>query len=202
MFFRKDRAPSIDFIVVGLGNPGAKYEYTRHNAGFLTLDLLCAGHGIKIDTLKFKALCGRGVVAGKKALLMRPQTYMNLSGDAAIAAAAYYRVPLSRLIVISDDAALPMGRIRVREKGGAGGQNGLKDIIKKAGSEEFPRVRVGIGAPPEGWDLADWVLARMTRKELDFMKKCCAEAALAVEAVIRDGADRAGGLFNGSVIEE
>ncbi len=201
MFFKKDRQPSIDFIVVGLGNPGPKYEYTRHNAGFLSLDLLSSAHGIRVDTLKFKALCGRGHIAGKKVLLMRPQTYMNLSGEAAVAAAGFYGVPLSNLLVISDDAALPMGRIRIREKGSAGGQNGLKDIIKRVGSEEFPRVRVGIGAAPEGWDLADWVLAKLTQKELAFMRKCCAAAAEAAEAVIRSGAAAAGAEFNGRVIE-
>ena len=148
-------------IIAGLGNPGRQYENTRHNSGFAALDILAERTGIAVRTARFDALTGQGVIRGQKVLLLKPQTYMNLSGRAVRAACAWYGVdPASQLIVIYDDISLAPGRIRVRQKGSAGGHNGMKSIIGELGTQEFLRVRIGVGEKPEGYDLADYVLGR------------------------------------------
>jgi len=155
------------YLVVGLGNPGAEYARTRHNAGFLAVDALAKGMGISLDRARFKALVGEGVLAGQRVLLMKPQTYMNLSGDAVGEAAAFYHVEPDHVIVIYDDVTLDVGRLRARGKGSDGGHNGMKSIIAQLGSNEFARVRIGIGKKPHpSYDLADWVLSAFSTEEL------------------------------------
>ena len=156
------RSGPVNFIVCGLGNPGAKYDKTHHNAGFMAIDRLAEKTGASVDRLKFHALTGTAELGGAKVLLMKPQTFMNNSGEAVAEAMHFYKLKPQQLIVLSDDISLAPGRIRIRKKGSAGGHNGLKDIIECIGSEEFPRVKLGIGGKPERWDLADWVLAPFT----------------------------------------
>ena len=149
------------YIIVGLGNPGKKYENTRHNMGFIAVDLLAEEYGIKVDKIKFKALVGEGRIAGRKVLLVKPQTYMNLSGQSIAPAAAFYKIPRNHIIVLCDDIAQEPGHIRIRPSGSAGGHNGLKSIIASTGGEDFYRIRIGVGAKPRpDYDLADWVLGK------------------------------------------
>jgi peptidyl-tRNA hydrolase len=149
----------VQWIAVFLGNPGPRYSGTRHNAGFLAADELEKKLGVRIDRLRFRALTGRALVGGQSVLLMKPQTYMNLSGEAVGQAARFFKLPPERVLVVSDEIALPPGALRVRTKGSAGGHNGLKNIIAHLGSDQFPRIRIGVGAPPHGGaEQADWVL--------------------------------------------
>ncbi len=179
-----------------LGNPGPKYEMTRHNAGFLTADAFEKEHGVRIDRAKFHALTATCQVGGAKTLLMKPQTFMNLSGDAAGEAMRFYKVPLERLLVVSDDVHLDLGRLRIRPSGSAGGHNGLRDIIAKCGGEGFPRVRVGVGQVPPDWDLVDWVLSVFHDEDAETILDSARRAARAVECLIKDGADKAMNKFN------
>lgn len=168
MFFRKKEFGSgkYDFIIAGLGNPGAKYEMTRHNAGFLSMDLLSIEEGVDIKKLKHHALCADMTVEGKKCLVMKPQTMMNASGEAIGEAAKYYKVPAENVIVVYDDISLDVGKTRIRRKGSAGGHNGIKSIIAHLGSENFPRVKVGVGKKPNPeYDLAAWVLGRFPKEQ-------------------------------------
>ena len=195
MLFKK---PSpVNWIVVFLGNPGPKYEMTRHNAGFLTADAFAGEHGAKIDRAKFHALTGICDLGGEKVLLMKPQTFMNRSGDAAAEAMKFYKVPLDHVLVVSDDVLLPIGKLRVRRSGSAGGHNGLKDVIAKCGGEGFPRVRVGVGAVPPEWDLIDWVLSVFRNEDAAEITKSAQRAAEAVECLILHGVDEAMNKFNG-----
>lgn len=163
-------ATPVSWILVGLGNPGDKYFHTRHNAGFLALDYIAQKCGAKIDRAKFHALCGEGTIGGARVLLMKPQTMMNASGEAVGEAASFYKIPPERVLVVSDDVTQSVGRLRVRKKGSAGGHNGLKDIISHLSSEEFPRVRIGIGEKPNPeYDLAAWVLSNFTVPEQDIL---------------------------------
>lgn len=156
----------MDWIIVGLGNPGKKYEYTRHNAGWLVLDAFAAERGTKINRIRFRALCGDCSIDGKKILMMKPQTFMNLSGEAVAEACKYYNVPAERIIVVCDDVTLPFNRIRIRTKGSAGGHNGLKNIISQIGSDLFPRIRIGVSDRTDpSSDLADWVLGSFSGTE-------------------------------------
>ena len=160
----------IEWIVVGLGNPGSQYDNTRHNAGFRALESYCARSGQKIDRMKFKALAGEGMLGGKRVLFLKPQTFMNLSGEAVRDAAAFYKIPPERVIVLSDDVSLDVGTLRVRPKGSAGGQNGLKNIIYHLGSEDFPRVKIGVGKKPRpDYDLAAWVLGKFPPEDAKAM---------------------------------
>lgn len=153
----------MDYIIVGLGNPEKKYECTRHNIGFAALDRLGEQLGIKADRLKFKALCGEAVIAGKRVLLMKPTTYMNLSGQAVQEAVQFYKVPVENVIVVSDDVSLDVGRLRIRMSGSDGGHNGLKNIIYLTGKDNFPRIKLGVGQKPHpDYDLADWVLGKFS----------------------------------------
>ena len=187
----------ISWVVAFLGNPGSRYEGTRHNAGFLTADALAREKNIRIDKLRFRALTGTCEMGGEKVLLMKPQTYMNLSGEAVAQAARFYRVPPERVIVVSDEMALPIGKLRVRRKGSAGGHNGLKSVIACLGSEEFPRIRLGVGAPPHpDYDTADWVLSTFKNQDAEDMARAARRAAEAVECYITQGPDRTMNLFN------
>lgn len=191
-------AAPIEWMIVGLGNPGTKYENTRHNCGFRALDAYCKKTGLRIDRMKFKALVGEGQLAGKRVLFMKPQTFMNLSGEAVRDAANFYKIPPERIIVIVDDIAQDVGRIRVRGKGSAGGQNGLKSIIYQLGSDSFPRVRMGVGAKPHpDYDLADWVLSKFQDDEIAKIDSAAERAMLAAEEIIKNGAQAAAQLYNG-----
>ncbi len=153
-------AKPVSFIVVGLGNPGAKYTFTRHNAGFLALDYISQKRGFECKKLKFKALCGEAVIGEHKVLFMKPETYMNLSGEAVRAAADFYKIPPERVLVISDDVSLPVGKVRIRAKGSDGGQKGIRSITEHLGTDKFPRIKLGVGEKPSPeWDMADWVLS-------------------------------------------
>ena len=187
-----------EYIVAGLGNPGREYEGTRHNAGFVAIDALAAAHGASISRIRFKALCGDAVVAGRRVLLLKPQNYMNLSGESVRDAAEYYRIPMSRVIVLVDDIDLPVGRLRVRAKGSAGGHNGLKNIIYLTGSDEFPRVRIGVDPKPRpDFDLADWVLGKIPREKQEIFGQAVQSAASAAEEIIRSGVASAANQYNG-----
>ena len=186
------------YIIAGLGNPGAQYDMTRHNIGFHTIDYIADKHGIKMKKLKFKAVYGEGVISGEKVYLVKPQTYMNLSGESICEMARFYKIPPENIIVISDDISLDTGRIRVRPKGSAGGHNGLKSIIYLLGTDEFPRVKMGVGAPKhEEIDLADHVLGRFTKDEIPVMEDAIIRAEGAISEIIRNGAQSAMNKFNG-----
>lgn len=188
----------IEWMVVGLGNPGSKYENTRHNCGFRALDAYSKKTGLRIDRMKFKALVGEGQLGGKRVLFMKPQTFMNLSGEAVRDAANFYKIPPERVIVIVDDIAQDVGRIRVRGKGSAGGQNGLKSIIYQLNSDNFPRVRMGVGAKPHpDYDLADWVLSKFQNDEIEKIDSAAERALQAAEEIIKNGAQAAAQLYNG-----
>ncbi|WP_283673837.1 aminoacyl-tRNA hydrolase [Butyricicoccus sp. Marseille-Q5471] len=195
-------AQPIEWLVVGLGNPGAKYEGTRHNAGFRALEGYCSRTGQKIDKIKYKALIGEGMLGGARVLFMKPQTFMNLSGEAVRDAAAFYNIPPERVIVLSDDISLDVGALRVRAKGSAGGQNGLKNIIQHLGTDEFPRVKIGVGQKPHPeYDLADWVLSRFTADEQQAIDKACADAVDAAACIISKGCPAAAQEFNGKRVK-
>ena len=163
----------IEYIVVGLGNPGKQYERTRHNAGFMAIDYVAERVGARIDRVKFSALVGDAAIAGKRVLLLKPQTFMNSSGEAVAAAANFYKIAPEKIIVISDDISLDVGRVRVRRKGSHGGQNGLRSIETCLVSQDYQRIKVGIGAKPHpDYDLADWVLSEFNAKDMQTMKEC------------------------------
>lgn len=187
----------MEWLLVGLGNPGVEYELTRHNMGFLVVDWLADQKNAPVRRLKHKSLTGTMTLGGKKTLVMKPQTYMNRSGAAVGEAARFYQIPPQRVLVLVDDVALPMGALRIRGKGSAGGHNGLKDLIAHLGTEEFPRIRMGVGGKPHpDYDLADWVLAPMKGEDWKVAKNTISRAADAVEAIIRDGLDVAGQKYN------
>lgn len=196
MFSFKRPGP-VEWLVVGLGNPGPKYEWTRHNIGFLVLDELAQRERIPIQRLKFKALTNTATIGGQSVLLMKPTTYMNLSGEAVGEAARFYKLPPERVLVISDDVALPPGKLRIRRSGSAGGHNGLKNIIAHLGSDQFPRVKVGVGdkAHPEQ-DMADWVLGVITGPDRTAMETAIKQAADAVTLLLEQGTDQAMARFN------
>ncbi len=183
-------------IIVGLGNPGKKYEKTRHNVGFCTIDYLSARYGIKVDRLKHKALVGEGVINDERVLLVKPQTFMNLSGESIREIAEWYRLPLGKLIVIYDDVDLPVGTIRIRPKGSSGTHNGMKSVIYQLQSDEFPRIRIGIGKAPEGWDLADFVLSRFGGEEEADIANSIQRAAEAAAMIAQSGVEAAMNQYN------
>ncbi len=194
MFFSKGGA---EWIVAFLGNPGIKYNGTRHNAGFMAADAMEKKLGVSINKMRFKALTQTADIGGKKVLLMKPQTYMNLSGDAIVQAANFYKVPPERVIVVSDETALPIGRLRIRRGGSAGGHNGLKSVIARLGTDQFPRIRLGVGDKPHpDYDMADWVLSAFKGQDAADMELVAKKAADAVECYITEGADRAMNKFN------
>lgn len=194
MFFSKGGA---EWIVAFLGNPGLKYNGTRHNAGFMAADAMEKKLGVSINKMRFKALTQTADIGGKKVLLMKPQTYMNLSGDAIAQAANFYKVPPERVIVVSDETALPIGRLRIRRGGSAGGHNGLKSVIARLGTDQFPRIRLGVGDKPHpDYDMADWVLSAFKGQDAADMELVAKKAADAVECYITEDADRAMNKFN------
>ena len=194
MFGRKSES----WLIVGLGNPGKEYANTRHNCGFKAIDILASKLGCKIDKGKFQGLYGQTVYGGKKLYLLKPQTYMNLSGRSVLQMSAYYNIPPQRIIVLFDDISLEPGRLRVRADGSAGGHNGIKSLITELGSQDFPRVKIGVGAKPHPqMDLADWVLSNFTvteQKAVDASLEPAGEAAL---CIIEQGVPQAANRFNG-----
>lgn len=197
MFLKKDSG-AVSWLLVCLGNPGDKYENTRHNVGFMVADEIAERQKKPIQRLKFKALTNVFSISGEKVLVMKPITYMNLSGEAVRQAADFYKIPPERILVISDDTALPVGRLRIRQKGSAGGHNGLKNIIQHLGTDQFPRLRVGVGEKPHpDYDLADWVLGKFQGEDKKTIDHAVKRAADAVECIIAEGLDRAMGKFNG-----
>lgn len=187
-----------DYLVVGLGNPGSKYWNTRHNVGFAALDALADDLGVKVDRVKFQGLTGQASLNGLKLVLLKPTTYMNLSGQSVQAAARFYKVPPAHIIVLSDDISLDPGRLRVRKSGSAGGHNGLKSIIASTGSQDFPRIKIGVGAKPHpDYDLADWVLGVIPHDQRELMEKTYQRAAEAVKVLILQGPEAAANQFNG-----
>ena len=184
------------YIIAGLGNPTKEYDKTRHNVGFAVIDRLADRYGIDVSERKHKALCGRGAIEGQKVLLLKPQTFMNLSGESVRAAADFYKIDHEHIIVMYDDIDLDVGKLRVRAKGSAGGHNGIKNIIAHLGTQEFPRVRIGVGAKPDRMDLADYVLGRFPQVEQSVMEDAFKEAAEAAAAIVEDGIDAAMNRFN------
>lgn len=184
MFFKKKAAGPVDFVIVGLGNPGRKYENTRHNAGFMAIDVLAKDCGVTIDRAQFHSLTARATVEGVSVLLVKPQTLMNASGLAVQEALDFYKLDPSQLVVISDDINLAPGKLRIRPSGSAGGQNGLKDIITCLGTDAFARVRVGVGQKPHpDYDLAAWVLSRFSNEDMKVMAPAFADAAAAASLI-------------------
>lgn len=179
------------YLIAGLGNPTREYAGTRHNIGYDTITRLCDDYRISLDMKKHKGLCGKGIIEGEKVLLIQPLTYMNLSGDCIKEAADFYKIDPAHIIVVYDDISLPVGKLRVRAKGSAGGHNGMKSIIARLGTEEFARVRIGIGEKPAGWDLADYVLGRFKTDELPLMREAVGNAAKACGMIIKDGIETA-----------
>ncbi len=198
MFFKRKEplSGSVEYIVVGLGNAGTKYEGTRHNAGFIALDHLSQQLGVKIDRIKFKSLVTTCTISDKKVLLMKPSTYMNNSGLAVTEAMNFYKIPPENVIVIFDDISLETGKMRIRRKGSDGGHNGIKNIIYLSGSDQFPRIKLGVGHKPEKWDLADWVLSHFTESEYKALSECAEKACEAVGLMISGQTDKAMNLFN------
>ena len=197
MLFRKDNSP-VDWIVVFLGNPGARFSGTRHKVGFMTADAFERDNGVRIDRAKFKSLTAKCKVGGSEVLLMKPQTFMNLSGDAVSQAMRFYKVPIEHILTVSDDVSLDIGKLRLRRSGSAGGHNGLKDIIAKCGGEGFPRIKIGVGQKPHpDYDMAQWVLSTFKNQDAEEIGNAVRRAAKAVTAVITDGIDKAMNEYNG-----
>ena len=197
MFFNK-KSGGVDWLLVGLGNPGDQYENTRHNVGFMVADELAERHNIPVQRLKFRALTNTVTVGDRKVLLMKPVTYMNLSGEAVHEAAAFYKIPPERVLVISDEVSLAPGKIRVRRSGSAGGHNGLKNIIAHLGTDQFPRIRLGVGNKPHpDYDMADWVLGKFQGEDKKAVEAAVKKAADAAECLIREGVDKAMNQYNG-----
>ena len=196
MFFGRNRE-SVAWIAVFLGNPGPRYENTRHNAGFMTADAIGKKAAVKINRMKFNALTAVATIGGSRAFLMKPQTFMNLSGGPARQAMRYYKVPLGNVVVVSDDVSLPAGKLRIRRSGSAGGHNGLKDIIAKCGGEGFPRIKIGVGAPPHGeYEMMDWVLSKPSWEDAALISAAVDNAAAALEMIIGRGVDAAMAEYN------
>lgn len=188
----------IEFLIVGLGNPGSKYWNTRHNVGFAALDALAEELHAKVDRVKFQGLTGQADLNGKKVLLLKPTTYMNLSGQSVAAAAKFYKIPPEHILVMFDDISLEPGRLRIRKNGSAGGHNGVKSIISSIGSQDFPRIKIGVGAKPHpDYDLADWVLSVFPYDQREAMAETYRRAAQAAIVLIAQGPDAAANRFNG-----
>ena len=188
-FFRKPAPPS--WLIVGLGNPGRQYQYNRHNAGFLCLDVLAEGLGVKVDRLKWHALTGLAEIAGQRCVLMKPNTYMNRSGEAVAECARFYNIPPERVLVISDDISFAPGVLRIRRGGSAGGHNGLKSIIQHL-TQEFPRIKLGVGQMPHpDYQIVDWVLSDMAMEELKALRAACGDACAAIPMILAGDIDGA-----------
>ena len=192
-----NKSAAVDWLVVGLGNPGQKYANTRHNMGFLTVDLLAEKAGVKLNKVKFKSAYNILPFAGCKCLVMKPQTYMNLSGEAVREAVQFYKIPADHVLVIYDDVSLPVGKLRVRPTGSAGGHNGIKNIIAHLGTQDFPRVKIGTGAPAGGGaDMIDWVIGEPSKAEKKVLLESFEKAVDAAACIIENGCQKAMNDFN------
>lgn len=197
MFGKNKFSSSVEYLVVGLGNPDKKYENTRHNAGWLALDYIAEKFSCNVNKIKYKSFIGECNIGGKKVMLMKPTTYMNNSGQAVVEAMNFYKIPPENVIVILDDISLDVGKMRIRSKGSDGGQKGMRSIIYLSGSDKFPRIKIGIGSKPNPqWDLADWVLSKFTNDEGKLLEKMFENATQAVELITDGKIDRAMNLFN------
>ena len=205
MAFFKKKAPAAEgfagkpeFIIAGLGNPGKEYEYSRHNAGFLCLDILCNRYSVKTDRVKYRALTCTAMIEEHPCLIMRPQTYMNNSGEAIKAAADFYKIPPEKVIVIYDDISLPTGTLRIRKKGSAGGHNGIKSIIWQLNSDVFPRLKIGVGdRKDKDDDLKDYVLGRFSKEDMETLKKTMEKAIDSLKYILDGDTDGAMSRYNG-----
>ncbi len=198
-FFSKNKASAgaPEFLIVGLGNSGKQYELTRHNAGFLFADLLADKNSAKINKIQFKSVTATINLGGHKCLLLKPQTFMNNSGEAVKAAASFYKIPAEKIIVIFDDISLPCGKLRIRRKGSAGGHNGIKSIIYHLNSDNFPRIKLGVGEKPHpDYELADWVLSNFKKDELPQLRQAAENACDAVELMVKGDVEKAMSNFN------
>ena len=194
---RNETAGKIEYIIAGLGNPGIQYENSRHNAGFMAVDKMCGKYGFAVQNHKFKSLVGEAVIGKKRCLVMKPETYMNNSGEALSQAMNFYKIPLENVIVIYDDISLEPGHIRIRRKGSAGGHNGIKSIIALCGGEDFPRIKLGVGKKPHpDYDLADWVLGKFTPEQQKDFDSTLDEVCAAAELMVGDDISQAMNLFN------
>ena len=199
MFFKSVSASdnSIEYLIVGLGNPGRQYEGTRHNAGFISLDYIAGELGVKVNRIKFKSTVGEARISGKRCLLMKPSTFMNLSGQAVTEAMRFYKIPPERTLIIFDDISLDAGTMRVRRKGSDGGHNGMKNIIYLSGSDAFPRIKVGVGKKPHpDYDLKDWVLSRFSSQDAKLITDLLPNIKSAAELIIAGNIDEAMNRFN------
>lgn len=197
MFGKNKFSSSVEYIVVGLGNPDKKYENTRHNAGWLAIDHLAEKFGCKVNKIKYKSFIGECTINGARVMLMKPTTYMNNSGQAVVEAMNFYKIPPENVIVIFDDISLDVGKMRIRQKGSDGGQRGMRSIICLSGKDSFPRIKIGIGAKPNPhWDLADWVLSKFTDDEFKILGTMFDNASKAVEFIVDGKIDRAMNMFN------
>lgn len=197
MFSKKKFSSSVEYMVVGLGNPDKKYENTRHNTGFICLDKVAQKFGANVNRIKFKSLVGECTIGGKKVLLMKPQTYMNNSGQAVVEAMNFYKIPPENVVLIFDDISLDVGKMRIRRKGSDGGQNGVKNIIYLSGKDTFPRIKVGIGKKPHpDYDLAKWVLSKFSNDEIKLIDKMADNCCEALPYILEGNVDKAMNLFN------
>ncbi len=198
MLFGRKNTSGVEWLLVGLGNPGDKYDNTRHNVGFAAIDQLAEELRVPVQKLKYRALTQTVELGGAKVLLMKPITYMNLSGEAVGEAARFFKIPADHVLVLSDDVSLPVGKLRIRKGGSAGGHNGLKSIIQHLGTDQFPRVKIGVGEKPHpDYDMADWVLGKFTGEDLKTISQAIQRAGKAAECYIHDGPDQAMNRFNG-----
>lgn len=191
--FKKEKSV---FLVVGLGNPGTDYDYTRHNAGFMVIDYIAKVFGVKLNKSKFKSLYNKVKIGKDDVILLKPQTYMNSSGEAVLECMRFYKIPVENLVVIFDDVSLDVGTIRIKRNGSSGGHNGIKSIINLIGTDDFKRIKIGVGSKPDHWDLPDWVLSRFSTKELDSVIACSEKSLFAVELIVKGKIDQAMNKFN------
>lgn len=186
-----------EWLIAGLGNPGLVYENTRHNAGFMAMDYLADQEQIQINRMKFKSYCEDTTLAGKRCLILKPQTYMNNSGEAIVQAMQFYKIDIDHVIIVFDDISLPPGKLRIRRKGSAGGHNGIKSIIELTGSEDFTRIKLGVGQKPnKNMNLADWVLSKFKEQEIKSIQTSCANAYECLKLIVNDQTDKAMNLYN------
>lgn len=188
---------NVEYLIVGLGNVGTQYEGTRHNAGFMAVDRLASKHKFDIKKIKFKSLCGEVMLSGKRCFVIKPTTFMNLSGQAVVEAMEFYKIPSEKVIVLYDDISLPISKLRVRRKGSDGGHNGIKNIIYLTGKDDFPRVKIGVGEKPNpAMDLADWVLSRFKKEEYEDLSPALDNAVSCVELIVSEKIDEAMNKYN------
>ena len=196
MFFKKKES-AYDWLIVGLGNPGLQYEKTRHNAGFMVIDALAEKYGAGFPKRKYDALIGECKIGDNRIMLVKPQTFMNLSGKAVTAICSFYKIPYDKVIVMFDDVSLDVGKIRVRRKGSDGGHNGIKDIIELSGTSDIPRIKIGVGKKPNAeYDLKDWVLGKFSKEDLDNFQKATESGVKAAEEIVKRGIDSAMNRYN------